>query len=107
MKTPVVRRAADPQVRIQRLASDEEMMKRFVHELRYSRKITAQERHPYLRLLVIQGNYAISMEYLSVPHAGRRDRHEKNRWSSSCVKFGIDIATGMAVAIRREIVIAT
>ncbi len=45
------------------VSEDEEIMKRFVHELRYSRKIT---HHNVIRIydfLFIQGNYAISMEY--------------------------------------------
>jgi hypothetical protein len=45
------------------VSEDEEIMKRFVHELRYSRKIT---HHNVIRIydfLYIQGNYAISMEY--------------------------------------------
>ena len=45
------------------VSQDEEMMKRFVHELRYSRKIT---HHNVIRIydfLYIRGNYAISMEY--------------------------------------------
>ena len=38
-------------------------MKRFVHELRYSRKITHQNVIRIYDFLFIQGNYAISMEY--------------------------------------------
>jgi len=45
------------------VSSDEEMMKRFVHELRYSRKITHKNVIRIYDFLYIQGNYAISMEY--------------------------------------------
>ena len=38
-------------------------MKRFVHELRYSRKITHKNVIRIYDFLFIQGNYAISMEY--------------------------------------------
>src|SRR5690606_18550945 len=42
---------------------DEEMMKRFVHELRYSRKITHRNVIRIYDFLHLQGAYAISMEY--------------------------------------------
>ena len=45
------------------VSQDEEMMKRFVHELRYSRKITHRNVIRIYDFLHIRGNYAISMEY--------------------------------------------
>jgi len=45
------------------VSSDEEMMKRFVHELRYSRKITHRNVIRIYDFLHLQGSYAISMEY--------------------------------------------
>src|ERR1700685_3836161 len=45
------------------VANDEEIMKRFVHELRYSRKITHRNVIRIYDFLAIQGNYAISLEY--------------------------------------------
>ena len=45
------------------VSSDEEMMKRFVHELRYSRKITHRNVIRIYDFLNLQGCYAISMEY--------------------------------------------
>ena len=45
------------------VSSDEEMMKRFVHELRYSRKITHKNVIRIYDFLHLQGAYAISMEY--------------------------------------------
>ena len=45
------------------VSSDEEMMKRFVHELRYSRKITHRNVIRIYDFLHLQGCYAISMEY--------------------------------------------
>ena len=45
------------------VSSDEEMMKRFVHELRYSRKITHRNIIRIYDFLHLQGAYAISMEY--------------------------------------------
>ena len=45
------------------ISQDEEMMQRFVHELRYSRKITHPNVIRIYDFLHIRGNYAISMEY--------------------------------------------
>ncbi len=59
------------------VSEDEEMMKRFVHELRYSRKIT---HHNVIRIydfLQIQGNYAISMEYFPSHTLGAEIVNEK------------------------------
>jgi eukaryotic-like serine/threonine-protein kinase len=80
------------------VASDEEMMKRFVHELRYSRKITHKNVIRIYDFLYIQGNYAISMEYFPSHTLGGEIVNEKPVELKRAVKFGIDIATGMAVA---------
>ena len=47
----------------QNVSADEEMMKRFVHELRYSRMITHKNVIRIYDFLYLQGAYAISMEY--------------------------------------------
>ena len=80
------------------VASDEEMMKRFVHELRYSRKITHKNVIRIYDFLYIQGNYAISMEYFASHTLGGEIVNEKPVELKRAIKFGIDIATGMAVA---------
>ncbi len=80
------------------VSEDEEMMKRFVHELRYSRKIT---HHNVIRIydfLKIQGNYAISMEYFPSHTLGSEIVNEKPMAQKRALQFGIDIATGMTVA---------
>jgi serine/threonine-protein kinase len=67
------------------VSSDEEMMKRFVHELRYSRMITHKNVIRIYDFLHLQGAYAISMEYFpshtlsgevpdSKPEAGQYSR---------------------------------
>ncbi len=80
------------------VSSDEEMMKRFVHELRYSRKITHKNVIRIYDFLYIQGNYAISMEYFPSHTLGGEIVNEKPVELKRAIKFGIDIATGMAVA---------
>jgi eukaryotic-like serine/threonine-protein kinase len=86
------------------VSEDEEMMKRFVHELRYSRKIT---HHNVIRIydfLQIQGIYAISMEYFPSHTLGAEIVNEKPVEIKKAVKFGIDMCSGMAVAHKVGIV---
>jgi serine/threonine-protein kinase len=86
------------------VSSDEEMMKRFVHELRYSRKITHKNVIRIYDFLYIRGNYAISMEYFPSHTLGGEIINEKPVELKRAVKFGIDIATGMQVAHQAGIV---
>ncbi|HEY3808381.1 MAG TPA: HEAT repeat domain-containing protein [Steroidobacteraceae bacterium] len=80
------------------VAEDEEIMKRFVHELRYSRKITHRNVIRIYDFLFMQGNYAISMEYFRSHTLGSEIVNEKPLEQRRALQFGIDIATGMAVA---------
>jgi HEAT repeat protein/tRNA A-37 threonylcarbamoyl transferase component Bud32 len=86
------------------VSADEEMMKRFVHELRYSRKITHKNVIRIYDFLYIRGNYAISMEYFPSHTLGGEIVNEKPVMLKRAIKFGIDIATGMAVAHQAGIV---
>jgi serine/threonine-protein kinase len=79
-------------------------MKRFVHELRYSRKITHRNVIRIYDFLYIRGNYAISMEYFPSHTLGGEIVNEKPVQLKRAIKFGIDIATGMAVAHQAGIV---
>jgi eukaryotic-like serine/threonine-protein kinase len=86
------------------VSEDEEIMKRFVHELRYSRKIT---HHNVIRIydfLFIQGNYAISMEYFPSHTLGSEVVGEKPMPLPRALGFGVDICTGMEVAHAQGIV---
>jgi serine/threonine-protein kinase len=80
------------------VAQDEEIMKRFVHELRYSRKITHRNVIRIYDFLYIQGLYAISMEYFPSHTLGAEIVNEKPLNMRRALQFGIDIATGMTVA---------
>jgi eukaryotic-like serine/threonine-protein kinase len=80
------------------VAQDEEVMKRFVHELRYSRKITHKNVIRIYDFLYIQGNYAISMEYFPSHTLAGEIVNEKPMELKRALGFGSDIATGMAVA---------
>lgn len=80
------------------VSSDEEMLKRFVHELRYSRKITHKNVIRIYDFLFLQGLYAISMEYFPSHTLGGEVIDEKPLAIKKAVRFACDIATGMAVA---------
>ncbi len=80
------------------VSSDEEMMKRFVHELRYSRKITHRNVIRIYDFLHLQGCYAISMEYFPSHTLGGEIVDNKPMDFKRAMQFSKDIATGMAVA---------
>jgi len=80
------------------VSQDEEVMKRFVHELRYSRKITHKNVIRIYDFLFIQGNYAISMEYFPSHTLGTEVVNEKPLELKRAMQYAIDICTGMSVA---------
>jgi serine/threonine-protein kinase len=86
------------------VSQDEEVMKRFVHELRYSRKITHKNVIRIYDFLLIQGIYAISMEYFPSHTLGGEIVNEKPMDMRRALGFGCDICTGMAVAHKVGIV---
>ncbi|MEO8307429.1 MAG: HEAT repeat domain-containing protein [Pseudomonadota bacterium] len=86
------------------VSEDEEMMKRFVHELRYSRKITHQNVIRIYDFLHIQGNYAISMEYFQSHTLGAEVVNEKPVETKRAVRFSMDMCKGMTVAHKVGIV---
>jgi eukaryotic-like serine/threonine-protein kinase len=86
------------------VSQDEEVMKRFVHELRYSRKITHKNVIRIYDFLYIQGLYAISMEYFPSHTLGSEVVNDKPLELKRAVQFGIDICTGMTVAHQQGIV---
>src|SRR6267142_2043439 len=80
------------------VSQDEEVMKRFVHELRYSRKITHKNVIRIYDFLYIQGLYAISMEYFPSHTLGSEVVNDKPIALQRALQFGIDMCTGMTVA---------
>ena len=80
------------------VSEDEEVMKRFVHELRYSRKITHKNVIRIYDFLYIQGNYAISMEYFPSHTLGGEIVNEKPMELRRALQFGCDMCIGMQVA---------
>lgn len=86
------------------VASDEEMMKRFVHELRYSRKITHKNVIRIYDFLYVGGGYAISMEYFPSHTLGTEIANEKPMPQRKAVGYAIDICTGMQLAHQQGII---
>ena len=80
------------------VSSDEEMMKRFVHELRYSRMITHKNVIRIYDFLHLQGAYAISMEYFPSHTLSGEIPDENGMDFAKALQFSMDMATGMAVA---------
>jgi serine/threonine protein kinase len=80
------------------VSQDEEIMQRFVHELRYSRKITHRNVIRIYDFLFIRGNYAISMEYFPSHTLGAEIVNEQPLPIKRALQYGCDIATGMTVA---------
>jgi serine/threonine-protein kinase len=80
------------------VSSDEEMMKRFVHELRYSRKITHKNVIRIYDFLNLQGCYAISMEYFPSHTLSGEIPDGKPMAVDKALRFSRDIATGMSIA---------
>jgi HEAT repeat protein/tRNA A-37 threonylcarbamoyl transferase component Bud32 len=86
------------------VASDEEMMKRFVHELRYSRKITHKNVIRIYDFLYMGGCYAISMEYFPSHTLGAEIAKEKPMPARKAIGYAIDICVGMQIAHQQGII---
>ena len=86
------------------VSSDEEMMKRFVHELRYSRMITHKNVIRIYDFLHMQGAYAISMEYFPSHTLSGEIPDNKPMDFAKALQFSMDMATGMAVAHQAGII---
>jgi serine/threonine-protein kinase len=80
------------------VSSDEEMMKRFVHELRYSRKITHRNVIRIYDFLHLQGCYAISMEYFPSHTLSGEIPDSKPMDLKKALQYSKDMATGMNIA---------
>jgi len=80
------------------VSADEEMMKRFVHELRYSRKITHRNVIRIYDFLHLQGAYAISMEYFPSHTLSGEIPDSKPMELKKALQYSKDMTTGMTIA---------
>jgi serine/threonine-protein kinase len=86
------------------VSSDEEMLKRFVHELRYSRRITHKNVIRIYDFLYVGGSYAISMEYFPSHTLGAEIANERPMAPKKAIGYGMDICVGMSVAHQQGII---
>ncbi len=86
------------------VASDEEMMKRFVHELRYSRRITHKNVIRIYDFLYVSGSYAISMEYFPSHTLGTEIANEKPMSPKKAARYAMDVCVGMIHAHQQGII---
>lgn len=80
------------------IADDEEMLQRFVHELRFSRKITHRNVIRIYDFVHLSGLYAISMEYFPSHALSAEMVPRKPIDLRRALKITADIANGMSVA---------
>ncbi|AHK80278.1 PBS lyase [Ectothiorhodospira haloalkaliphila] len=80
------------------LATDDEMIKRFVQELRLSRKITHENVIRIYDFLTVQGVLAISMEYFPSSTLGVVLKQERPMPQDRAVGFAACIASGIGAA---------
>jgi serine/threonine protein kinase len=85
------------------LVTDDGTIERFMHEVRYARKITHENVIRVHDFLMIEGYYAISMEYFASYPLARRIRAGLHRDLDQGVKFVCDIASGIYVAHQADI----
>ncbi|MFV1984217.1 MAG: protein kinase [Thiohalomonadales bacterium] len=95
----IILKFLNPQV-----ASDENMIRRFIHELRYARKVTHENVIRIYDFLRLANSNAISMEYF---HSHSLSYEIKNKMTSDrlrMVKILLDICKGMSFAHRAKVV---
>lgn len=89
-------------------AADQSMIERFMHELRYARKITHENIIRIYDLVTVGDSYAISMEYFPSHSLADELRDQKKQKTSFDLKRGIhvisSICRGMAQAQNQGVV---
>lgn len=86
------------------LASDDQIIKRFIQELRYARRITHKNVIRIYDFLTIGKSYAISMEYFPSRNVADELKHTKTLEPSRGLNILRDICRGMSAAHQVEIV---
>ena len=86
------------------MASDEGVIERFVHELRFTRKITHKNVIRIYDFITFGKSYAISMEYFHSHSLAYEIKNGMNKDFARNVRLLIDICKGLAVAHHIEVV---
>jgi len=86
------------------MASDESVIKRFVHELRYARRITHENVIRIYDFITFGRSSAISMEYFK-SHSLSYEMHTNKSWNfKRAIKIFIEICKGLRVAHSVDVV---
>lgn len=86
------------------MASDDSVIKRFVHELRYARRITHENVIRIYDFLTFGRSNAISMEYFK-SHSLSYEMHTNKSWNfKRAIKIFIEICKGLRVAHSVDVV---
>ena len=86
------------------MASDETIIERFIHELRYSRKITHENIIRIYDFITFGKSYAISMEYFKSHSLSAEIKKRKVIDIPRNIKVIIDVCKGLAVAHAADVV---
>jgi len=86
------------------MSSDENIIKRFVHELRYSRKVTHENIIRIYDFITFGNSYAISMEYFPSHSLAYEMKLHKQMRLERVLKIYIDILKGVGFAHALDIV---
>jgi len=87
-----------------KVASDDSVVRRFVHELRYARKITHENVIRIYDFLTFGKSYAISMEYFESNSLGVEMRQGKFKDLHRALRILHDILVGIGIAHRVNVV---
>ena len=86
------------------MASDESVIKRFIHELRYARRITHENVIRIYDFITFGRSSAISMEYFK-SHSLSYEMHSNKSWNlKRAIKIFIEICKGLRVAHSVDVV---
>jgi len=86
------------------MASDENVIQRFVHEMRYTRKITHPNVIRIYDFLTFGKSYAISMEYFDSHSLAQEIKQKRNRNFKRNLELLIAICKGLTIAHNLKIV---
>ncbi|MEJ2397795.1 MAG: serine/threonine-protein kinase [Gammaproteobacteria bacterium] len=86
------------------MSSDENIIQRFIHELRYARKITHENIIRIYDFITFGRSYAISMEYFESHSMAFEIKMNKNPNTARMLKIFIDICKGVGYAHSRDVI---
>lgn len=86
------------------MSSDENIIQRFIHELRYARKITHENIIRIYDFITFGRSYAISMEYFKSHSMAFEIKMNKNPDITRMLKIFIDICKGVGFAHSRDVI---